>query len=190
MAAFTVIDHQELGASEWAPSGSTTVSSWTKSSIPSTYDHLLILCSTRMAGSTYMGEGNLAFNGVMTASEYSLTRLGAYEASGSSTVWSARNTSSANGITADLAIGVDQTADYYTSTKIWVPNYAGTVGNKQVLIQTAAPSNVNTDYYWTLRLHAGLWAPSTPAAIHTCTLTGSSDYAQYTTITLYGVKGA
>ena len=184
MAAFTVIDHEEIDSN-----GS---SAWSKTSIPTdgTYDHLLILCSTRMEGSTYMGEGYLAFNGVMTASEYSLTRLFAYEASGTNTVGSARNTSSANGITADLAIGVDQTAGIFTSTKIWIPNYAGTVGNKQVLIQTAAPSNVDTDYYWTLRFHAGLWAPSTPAAIHTCTLTGHSDYAEHSSFTLYGLKGA
>ena len=184
MAAFTVIDHEEIDSGGAA--------SWSKSSIPTdgTYDHLLILCSTRMEGSTYMGEGKLAFNGVMTSTEYSLTKLGAYEASGSDTVWSARDTSSANGFVADLTVGVDQAAGNFSSTKIWIPNYAGTVGNKQVLIQTAAPSNVDTDYYWTLRLHAGLWAPSTPAAIHTCTLTGHSDYAEHSSFTLYGLKGA
>lgn len=182
MAAFTVIDHEEIDSN-----GS---SAWSKTSIPTdgTYDHLLILCSTRMEGSTYMGEGYLAFNGVMTASEYSLTKLGAYEASGSNTVWSSRSTSSANGITADLGIGTDQTAGIFTSTKIWVPNYAGTDGFKQVLIYTVAPSDVDTDYYWTLRAHAGLWHDT--AAIHTCTITGHSNYAEHSSFTLYGLKGA
>ena len=184
MAAFTVIDHEEIDSDGAA--------SWSKSSIPTdgTYDHLLILCSTRMeSGSTYMGEGYLAFNGVMTSTEYSLTRLGAYEASGTASVWSAAATSSANGFTADLTIGVDQAAGNFSSTKIWIPNYAGTVGNKQAFAQTVAPARVDTDYYWTLRLHAGLWN-ATPAAIHTCTITGSSSYAEHSSFTLIGVKGA
>jgi len=184
MAAFTVIDHEEIDSGGAA--------SWSKSSIPTdgTYDHLLILCSTRMEGSTYMGEGSLAFNGVMTSTEYSFTRLGAYEYGGTNYVWSARNTSSANGFVADLTIGVDQAAGNFSSTKIWIPNFAGTVGNKQAFVQTVAPAGVDTDYYWTLRLHAGLWAPASPAAIHTCTITGSSSYAEHSSFTLYGVKGA
>jgi hypothetical protein len=187
MAAFTVLDHEELGASGAA---SVTLND-DGSSIPvdGTYDHLLILCSTRMEGSTYMGEGNLAFNGVMTSTEYSATTLGAYEASGTNSIWSARDTSSANGIRADLSVGTDQTANLFASTKIWVPNFAGTAGFKQVLIETVSPSDVDTDYYWSLRVRAGLWHDTAP--ITSCTLTGgASDYAQHSTFTLYGILGA
>jgi hypothetical protein len=189
MAAFTVIEHLELGASGAA---SVTLDD-DGSSIPTdgTYDHLLILCSTRMEGSTYMGEGKLAFNGVMTSTEYSLTRLYAYEYGGTNYVLSGRDTTSANGMRADLSAGTDQAAGIFSSTKIWVPNFAGTVGNKQVLIQTVSPSDVATDYYWSLSMRAGLWAPATPAAITSCTFTGgASDFAQYSEFTLYGVKGA
>ena len=64
MAAFTVIDHEEIGASGAA---SVTLND-NGSSIPvdGTYDHLLILYSSRMEGSTYSGEGKISFNGVMT----------------------------------------------------------------------------------------------------------------------------
>jgi len=66
MAAFTVIDHQELGVSQWAPSGNTTVASWTKSSIPDTYDHLMLKVSAR-TDSGYYGYVDVQLNADTTA---------------------------------------------------------------------------------------------------------------------------
>ena len=76
MAAFTVIDHTELGAA---------ASSWDVTSIPSSYDHLLVKVSARSDSSdTYGGEVRVTLNGD-TGSNYSGTILWAYSASVQST---------------------------------------------------------------------------------------------------------
>ena len=55
MAAFTVIDHTELGAS---------ASSWTKTSIPSSYDHLYLEFSARSdQAASYRDEIEIQLNG-------------------------------------------------------------------------------------------------------------------------------
>ena len=186
MAAFTVIEHVPVGAGGVAA----VVLDDGGSSIPvdGTYDHLLILASFRYTASTYAGENRLTFNGVSTTTEYSSTWLDVSEAGGSSAPASDNETSGA-GVRAGVGVGVDQTANIYSVVKIWVPHFANSATYKQVFTQNVmASDDSTTDYYWTLKVIAGLWANT--AAITSCTMTGSSNYTETSTFTLYGVKGA
>ena len=176
MAAFTVIDHTELGAS---------ASSYDVTSISASYDHLYLVVSARTdKAAAYLDEHWLTINGD-TASNYSTTTMQA----GSATVGSNRNggaTKIENLPVAAASVG----ADNFSGMELWIPNYAGTTGYKQVLAKTAVENDSTTDWQWALNMTAGLW--DSTAAINQITLTpkNGDDYIQYSTFTLYGVTGA
>jgi len=178
MAAFTVIDHTELTGSE---------TSWTKTSIPSSYDHLYLIFSTRTdSPSGERDEAEVILNND-TGTNYSLTQM-----------WAGENGSGAGSqqTTGDEEIakiyinGDGSTADTFGAGTLWIPNYANTTGYKQVLTHAACEGATTTNYRWGLSLCAGLWAST--AAINQITLqpvTGTN-FVQYSTFTLYGVTGA
>ena len=112
MAAFTVIDHTEL-------TGSATT--WTKSSIPSSYDHLYLEFSTRSdSPSGERDEADVTLNGD-SGTNYSLTQLWG----GSATPGSQRTTGVAM-IDKNYINGDTSTADTFGSGTLWIPHYANT----------------------------------------------------------------
>ena len=184
MAAFTVIDHQELGVSQWAPSGNTTVASWTKSSIPDTYDHLMLKVSAR-TDSGYYGYVDVQLNADTTAgstaANYSYTRLYAYPNRTSD-----RATSNAYIF---QTTGSSSTANTFGTATLWIPNYANTANFKSMLALSAGENASSSTGEWILMAGAGLWS-ATPAAVDQITLVPNADFLQYSTFTLYGVTGA
>ena len=182
MAAFTVIDHTELGAA---------ASSWDVTSIPSSYDHLLIKASARVdvAGANalsnmtvFVGDGSLD-----TGTNYSSTWLVNY----SGTVESVGTGTGSAGSLYHKVNNATSTADTFTSFSIWIPNYANTTNYKQFLTATALEGASTTAYYYANILRADLWT-STAAIdeIQLLSAVGSSNFVQYSTFTLYGVTGA
>ena len=177
MAAFTVIDHTEL-------SGTTT--SWSKASIPATYDHLLLVASVRGAGagtSTAVNT-NLGNGSVDTGANYSSTYLMA----ASATPLSGRFTSDTE-IFGAYAPEASVTADTFATIKIWVPNYANTANFKQVLLSCAMENASTGTATWRRIQSAGLWQ-STSAVTDLQLSEPASGFVQYSTFTLYGVTGA
>jgi len=181
MAAFTVIDHTELGAS---------AASWNVSSIPSSYDHLLIKASVRtdVAGANALSNMTVFVgNGSLDAgTNYSSTWMMNYAGS----VQSAR-TSVISGSVYHKVNNATSTANTFTSVEIWIPNYANTANFKQFLTCSALEGASTTNYYYADILRADLW--SSTAAIDEIQLlswTASSNFVQYSTFTLYGVTGA
>jgi len=172
-AAFTVIDHTEL-------SGSATT--WTKSSIPSSYDHLYLEFSARSdRGSSSRDEMTVRLNGD-TGSNYSVTQMFAVSAG---SIGSQRQSTTA--IEKIYLPASSSTADTFGAGTLWIPNYANTANFKQVLIQAACEGATNTNYEWGLAVCAGLWTST--AAVNQITLgilTGTN-FVQYSTFTLYGV---
>lgn len=76
------------------------------------------------------------------------------------------------------------TASTFGTTSIYISNYAGST-NKSFSVESGSENNATTAY---LHLIAGLW--SNTAAITQVTL-NASNFAQYTTATLYGItKGS
>jgi hypothetical protein len=176
MAAFTVIDHTELGAS---------ASSVTFGSISGSYDHLCIKASARSDDVQYYDMFGIQFNGD-TGSNYSNTNL----LTGSATPISTRATTTQirhlYGIT-----GASNLADTFGTATMWIPHYSNTANFKQVLGAGAAENNSTTDSQWILSMIAGLWSDT--SAITSIVLfpaQGLDDFVQYSTFTLYGVTGA
>ena len=177
MAAFTVIDHEEL-------TGATA--SWSKTSIPSSYDHLLIVASIRSSKSSnydkvdfQMGNGSLD-----TGTNYSQTTLQA----NSATPTSGRTT---GGDSIDyIYISADSTtADTFGTVKIWLPHYANTANYKQAICTSTSENASAADAAWLLNVTAGLWQSTSAVDCVGIKETGD-DLMQYSTFTLYGVTGA
>ena len=173
MAAFTVIDHTELGAS---------ASSWSKTSIPSSYDHLLIKASVRTDVSAYYNQLSMRFNN-SSATDYSRTQLFAETATPAS--------SRASGETAFTGMyvnGASSLADTFSTLIVWIPNYANTANFKQVLASMGMENNVTTNNQWIVTVSAGLWgATSAIDRVDLLSATGD-DFVQYSTFTLYGIS--
>jgi hypothetical protein len=176
MAAFTVIDHTELGAA---------AASWSKTSIPSSYDHLLLKVSARTDTAAHLGNLMLRFNSD-TGTNYSQTLLYA----NTSTPASARSTGLTSIYYGPTVGGASILADTFGAIKIWIPNYANTANFKQASIDGVIENNSTTNAQWNLHVAAGLW--SSTAAINAVSLTdlAGGNLVQYSTFTLYGVTGA
>jgi len=178
MAAFTVIDHTEIGSGGAAY--------WEETGIPSTYDHLMILVSGRdsSAGAGRYGKMQFGDGSLDTGTNYSATNLLARTA----TPTSSRDTGAVQ-IPLYYISDDNDTADTFGTYKIWIPNYANTANFKQAFAQTSAENASTTGYTWSLGLIAGLWS-STDNIERIRITAGTGDWMQYSTFTLYGVTGA
>ena len=145
-----------------------TTSSYTFSSIPSTYTDLVLVTSIQR---TSAGNTRVRFNGD-TGSNYSTTYM---EGNGSAAS-SSRN-----------ANAVYMTLDYSNSTTYPIPaiahimNYANTTTNKTMISCTGDAGVVVLAY-------AQLWRNT--AAITSLTLLSDTNFATGSTFTLYGIKAA
>ncbi len=176
MATFTVIDHTELGAA---------ASSWDVTSIPSSYDHLLVKVSARSDSSdTYGGEVRVTLNGD-TGSNYSGTILWAYQSTPQST-----RASSAAYMNYSYVSDASQAAGTFGSATYWIPHYSNTANFKQMISSSAAEDTSSTDSDWILAVEAGLWQDTSAVDQITLTAGAADDFVQYSTFTLYGVTGA
>ena len=176
MAAFTVIDHTEL-------TGATA--SWSKTSIPSSYDHLLIVASIRSSKSSnsdkvglQMGNGSLD-----TGTNYSETTLQASTATPTS-----RRATAFDHIEFIYVSADSTTADTFGTVKIWIPHYTSS-NYKQAICTSTAENASTTDAAWVLTVTAGLWQSTSAVDAVGIKETGD-DLMQYSTFTLYGVTGA
>lgn len=177
MATFTVIDHEELTGD---------VATWTSATIPASYDHLYLTISARgdLAGSNYYVYLDVQFNGD-TGTNY-----------GSSVLWTgdtspgAGEETGASGMDRLILINSDATlADSFGTASIWVPNYANTTDWKTALGQFFIENNTTTNSEWLQGLGVGLWEST--AAITSITIDPKNDgLMQYSSFTLYGIKGA
>tara|TARA_Y100000296_G_C5154752_1_gene248384 strand:- start:9 stop:530 length:522 start_codon:yes stop_codon:yes gene_type:complete len=173
MAAFTVIDHTEL---------SSAASSWSVSSIPSSYDHLLLKMSLNTSGTGWFLANQTTFNND-TGLNYSGTSCYAL-----STAVASSRFSSQGYITAPYS--TDNVANTFSSHSWWIPHYANTSNYKQVIIDDATEKNGTATNDWITLLYAALWKST--AAINRIDITAglSKNFNQYSTFTLYGVTGA
>jgi hypothetical protein len=153
--------------------GSGGAANITFSSIPSTYTDLCILLSYRAAVSGPT-DGRISFNG-STANFSWISILG----TGSSAV-SANNT--INNALGQVQ-GTAATASTFSSTQIYVPNYASS-NNKSFSVNYVSENNATLAY---AGMVAGLW--SNTAAITSIAISlDSGNIVQHSTATLYGIK--
>jgi hypothetical protein len=158
--------------------GSGGASSIAFTSIPATYTDLLIKISMRCAGGQQWSK--LEFNGTSYLTNWKMQYL------------QGDGTSAASGNQADsyysiMMPGSGQTASTFGSAEVYIPNYRSS-NNKPVSIDHVTENNAVGAF---ANLTALLWSNS--AAITSITISessGSSNYAQYSTASLYGISNA
>ena len=177
MACWNLIEHKELGG---------TASTVSFTSIAASYDHLLLLSSARCDHSGTNNSYKFQLNGETAATNYSYTELNA----STSTPTSSQYTTEATAGGYVRVPAATATADTFSVTKFWIPNYANTSNFKQVLTQNTMPNASTTNNEWYVKIVAGLWANTDAVDEITLGPLGSGDFVQYSTFTLYGINGA
>ena len=159
----------QIGSTVTVGSGGAATIDFT--SIPSTYTDLVIKLSGRYSASAFDGH-YIAFNGsILTFSGRYLLGSGSAASSGSL----ARYLGTIN--------GSSSTANTFTSTEIYIPNYAGST-NKSFSSDNVTENNATESY---ANLVAGLWA--TTSAITSISISlPTGNFVQYSTASLYGIK--
>ena len=173
MAVYTVIDHEEATGD---------ITAWSKTSIPSSYDHLLIVASTRGQKAAYTDYYKFALNGdAVSSTNYSYTELEAF----TSTPVSVRSTGQGY-FRMDGVAGGSVLADTFGTIKIWIPNYSQSANFTQVLAQWTLPNNSITNDQWGNGVLAAL--RNQTEAIDEVSLGAGDGFVQYSNFTLYGIS--
>ena len=149
-------------------------------SIPATYTDLIVKLSARSTG-------GFVSNAVDSAIIYFNTDTS------STTNYSARTLSSGAGTPSSdttkrggLVNGSSTTASTFANAEYYVPNYAGS-SNKSVSIDSATENNSTAAY---ANLQAWLWSNTAAITAITLKLESGSNFVQYSTATLYGIKNS
>ena len=154
----------------------------TFSSIPSTYTDLIVKLSTRQDGSAIGYQFGIRFNG--STSGYS-RRLTYGDGLAANTAGASSETFARVAFTQSSTY----TANTFNNVEIYIPNYAGS-SNKS--FSTDGVSEGNATQIYSTGLYTGLW--SNTAAITSLTISeysgSGTNFVQYTTAYLYGVKNA
>ena len=180
MAVWNVIAHTDVGSG-----GAASV---TYSSISQSYDHLLLQASCRSTNSGgYTDETLMQVNSSTTYSHYSQ----AFVFANGSTLYNQRwdNNTGFPYFRIGYMPRSGSQANSFNSMNIWFPNYAGTTGLKQIMIQSTTRQQGQTSY--------GIWdtcglfhQTAGVSAIKIYPYTTADSFTQHSTLTLYGIKGA
>jgi hypothetical protein len=161
--------------------GSGGAANMTFSSIPQTYTDLVIKISGRSAFTTNTYDDiRFEFNG-SAGTAYTTRMIYGDGASALSTV-----TANIGNIAWAFVSNANATANTFGNAEVYIPNYAGST-NKSVSLDSASETNGTTAI---AALAAGIWANT--AAITSIKMTNISgtNFVQYSTATLYGIKSS
>lgn len=145
-------------------------------SIPGTYNDLQIMLSARSARSATQDTAKIEFNG--SSSNLSMRRLYA----DGSTVFSDNDTAFYTGHFS----AANATASTFGNVTIYIPNYAGS-NNKSGYSDGVAETNGTTVF---MSMVAGLWSQTSAITSIKLTPSTGTNFAQYSTATLYGIKNS
>lgn len=145
--------------------------------IPATFDDLVLKFSVRMSNSTnVVDDVTIALNGATTS--FSMRRL---FGAGSGTPASDIGGGNYNWVA--QAPNAGATASTFSNSEIYIPNYAGST-NKSISADSVSENNGTAAYAF-----LGALLRSNTAAITSITLGGlSSNFVQYSSASLYGIK--
>lgn len=152
-------------------------------SIPNTFTDLNVVISARTTAGGAVANSIFMKMNALTSSIYSQRALEGNGASASSFSQSGVD----NAVRVSIANGSSSTASTFSTSSIYIPNYAGST-NKSVSIDTAAETNATTQY-----MNLIAYLVSSTAAITDLTFTteaAATSFAQHSTFYLYGVKNA
>jgi len=183
MAVWNVIDHTEL---------SSGANSYTKSSIPSSYDHLCFIASARTDASVHTDYCEFYLNSDSSHPSGTSKYSQLYISSGSSSVGSSKALSSSAtlGFGGEVC-GASALADTFSTVKLWIPSYANSTNYKQIVGEICTPNSDTTNYRWNTYVTNTLFLDTSAVDQFTYMVYGGSDdMVQYSTFTLYGINGA
>ena len=166
----------QIGSTVTVGSGGAATIDFT--SIPSTYTDLVVKISPRSTGTSTARGIFVTFNS--STSGYT-DRFFRGDGSG---VISGTNNGGGTKIYLGEATASAATSNTFSNIEIYIPNYAGST-NKSVSVDSVQEQNA-TEAYATLV--AGLL--SNTAAITAISLTTTSNFAEHSTATLYGIKNS
>jgi hypothetical protein len=148
----------------------------TFSSIPATYTDLVLKVSLRDNFASVSVNAGIKING-------SSTGISGRVLFGTGSTANSTTVTDSIGYT----VGTTGTANTFSSTDIYIPNYASTVAYKSFSAESAAESNTATVY---MQMLAGLW--SNNAAITSLTIypQNATLFTQHSTAYLYGISNA
>lgn len=143
------------------------------SSIPQTATDLYLVVSSRANGT---GDFlNMTLNG--SSASFS----GKYLGTNVSSVFSGTN------IIIGFTNPPGHTANTFASSDVYIPNYAGST-NKAFSTNSVQENNATTDWMF---INAGLWSNTAAITSLSVTLTGTDNFVQYSTASLYTItKGS
>jgi hypothetical protein len=179
MAAFTVIDHTEIGTGGAA--------SWSETGIAASYDHLYLVASIRSERVSISEQMAITVNGSTDADDYSSTYLYAAEATPDST---AATTGDFGSWKYGQAPGTSALADTFAAWTLWIPNYANTTDFKSAILAVGFENDSTSTEEWQVLVGTGIFHST--AAIDEIEIVcyNGADIAEFSSFTLYGVTGA
>lgn len=181
MAVWNVIDHYEMTG---------TTASFEKTSIDQSYDHLYMVASVRDVNSSPTNNIWLQLNGE-GSNFYSSTHLDASTSAPGSGRESTGTAAYQQGWIQPRVNANTSTADTFGIITMWIPNYSNTANFKQVIISGCGEGATTSDGDWRLAVVAGLFhSQSAITEVKLSPYNLGSDWVQYSTWTIYGVKGA
>ena len=177
MAVFTVIENTTIASGG--------ASSWTKSSIASSYDHLLVKASIRCERVHYDEQFFVRLNNNSSAASYSGTWFGGADSTPDSGYFTKNDYA---GLGFPQAPAASAAAGTFGVMTIWIPDYANTTNFASVWIEATAENNSTTNDRWQGHLISGVFHST--AAVNQITIISRNgfDIAEHSTITLYGVS--
>ena len=159
-----------------APSGS--VSNLTFSAIPSTYTDLMFIGSVRSTAAATGDDFFVSFNS--NTSNYFNRRLFFI------TSTQGGDTNNSTALALSDAFGANAPALFFSNINFYVGNYASTTVPKTTASYSFGPNTSSTRSDCIFK--TGYWNDN--SAITSVAFTSSSSIAQYSTITLYGIKNS
>ena len=180
MAVWNVLAHTDVGSG-----GAASV---TYSSISQSYDHLLLQASVRSSNTgSYADETIMQVNSSTNYAHYSQ----AFVFCSASTIYNQRwdNNTGFPYFRIGYLPQNNSQANGFSGMNLWFPNYAGTTGLKQIMIQSVVRiQGANTYGIWDT---CGLFHQTSGISTLKIYPHNSSDsFTQHSTLTLYGIKGA
>ena len=145
-------------------------------SIPQTYTDLILFTSLRDDAGSFTG--GITFNNSTTSySNRYLRGDGATPTSAGGSVTT---------YVESLSVGSTFTANTFSNSYIYIPNYTSSTNNKSVSVDSVTENNATTAYGEIL---AGLWS-NTSAITEIDITAGAGSFVQYSTAYLYGISNA
>lgn len=144
-------------------------------SIPATYTDLKLVWSTRTTNAATSNAMYMTFNTLST--NFSFRRL---RGTGSA----ADSYSEASSTLYNAAVGASASASIFSNGELYIPNYAGST-YKSFSADFVAEDNATAGVE---ACFGGLW--SSTAAINAISFTTDSNFAQYSSMSLYGIKNS